>query len=181
MNDIKQYDFENVHALVVVSAKEHGKVYTLQNGELTIATYTAEHPPTHSDDEGFFMRQGAGEFYGAGYAKETDDKINLDRYIKAIAGELSDLVSEHQPEVILVLEPEHLKGQIENNLINPKHVPVLVVTYGNYVEKEPQEIADLVRSACSSTTDPADPASVAGEENAEEKRKILEVGKQVSG
>jgi hypothetical protein len=49
------------------------------------------------------------------------------------------------------------------------------------VEAEPNEILDLIRSACTDTTDPTDPASVAGEANAEEKRKILEVGKEVSG
>jgi hypothetical protein len=180
MNTSTNYDVATVQALVVVSAKEHGKVYKLENGQLQALAYTAEHPPTHSDDEGFFVR-GGGEFFSAGYAKETDDERNLERYFKAIGGELSDLLKEHKPEVVFVIEPEHLKGHITERLVNPTHIPVEVVAYGNHVESEPNEILDLIRSACTDTTDPTDPASVAGEANAEEKRKILEVGKEVSG
>jgi len=175
------YDVAAVNALVVVSAKEHGKVYKLGNGSLNILNYTEEHPPTYSDDEGFFMRGGGGEFFGVGYAKEEDDQRNLERYFKAIGGELSDLLKTHSPEVVFVIEPEHLKGHITEHLMNPTHIPVEVVAYGNHVEAEPAEILDMIKAATSSEEDPTDPASVAGEENAEEKRKILEVGKQVSG
>lgn len=175
------YDTETIKALVVVSAKEHGKVYKLENGQLQAVNYTAEHPPTYSDDEGFFFGGGDGQSGSGGYVKETDDQRNLERYFKAISGELSDLLKAHEVEVVFVLEPEHLKGHIQERLVNPEHIPVEVVAHGNYVESEPANILDLIRSATATDEDPADPASVEGEENAEEKRKILEVGKQVSG
>ena len=176
-----KYDLNSIKALVVVSAKEHGKVYRLENGNLTIATYTAEHPPTHSDNEGFFVRAGKGDFYGSGIAQEEDDEHNLTQYIKAISDELSGLVATDTPEHIFIIEPEHLKGLIQEHLKNPTHIPVTLVKYGNHVETEPEEILTLLRTAFSDETDPTDPASVAGEENAQEKRKILEVGKIVSG
>lgn len=181
MKTTTTYDLATTNALVVVSAKEHGKVYQLKDGSLTALNYTAEHPPTYSDDERFFMRSGDGAFLGAGYVKEEDDERNLERYFKAISGELSELLKEHNPSVVFVLEPEHLKGHIEQRLVNPTHIPVEVVAYGNHVESEPSEILSVIKSAVSQESDPTDPASVAGEENAEEKRKILEVGKQVSG
>jgi hypothetical protein len=182
MKTNETYDVAKVNALVVVSAKEHGKVYKLENGKLEILNYTAEHPPEYSDDEGFFMRSGGdGQMFGSGYAKETDDERNLERYFKAIGGELSDLLKAHDPAVVFLIEPEHLKGHVAERLVNPTHIPVAVVTYGNHAEAEPNEILDLINSANDQALDPSDPASVAGEENAEEKRKILEVGKEVSG
>jgi hypothetical protein len=182
MNTSTTYDIDNTHALVVVSAKEHGKVYELADGQIQALTYTAEHPPTPTDDEGFFMRSGAGgELQVAGYPKETDDERNLERYFKAIGGELTDLLKRHSPTVLFVIEPEHLKGHIAERLVNPTHIPVKVVAYGNHVETDSDEILSMIRSANSNETDPSDPASVAGEKDAEEKRKILEVGKQVSG
>jgi len=157
-------------------------VYKLADGQLEILNYTAEHPPTYSDDEGFFMRSGGdGQLYGSGYAKETDDQRNLERYFKAISGELSDLLKQHSPSVVFLIEPEHLKGHVEERLVNPTHIPVEVIAYGNQVEASPSEIHELLTKANTKTLDPTDPASVAGEANAEEKRKILEVGKQVSG
>lgn len=174
------YDITTTSALVVVSAKEQGKVYKLENGDLRALNYTAEHPPAFSDDEGFFFGGGGGQGSG-GSVKETDDQRNLERYFKAIVNELSHLLKEHTPEVVFVVEPEHLKGHIAERLINPEHVPIEAIAYGNYVESKPSEILELIRSSVCDNQDPADPASVAGEENAEEKRKILEVGKQVSG
>jgi hypothetical protein len=176
-----QYDVEQVHALVVVSAKEHGKVFQLQNGSLETLSYTTEHPPEYSDNEGFFTQSSGGQQLGSGNVRETDDEHNLNVYIKAITEELSGLVTEHKPEVVFVLEPEHLKGLIAEHLVIKNNIPVEVLAYGNYVEKEPQTILDLVRATLTQTENPADPASVAGEKDAAEKRKILEVGEKVSG
>ncbi len=162
------------NTLVAVSAKEHGKLFQIKDNQLHLLDYVAEHPPTHSDDEGFFWSSSDGENLGSGYPKETDDKRNLDRYLNAIGGELSEAVKKINPDKILVLEPEHYKGLIEENLINPDHIPVEIIEYGNFVEHSVDDIAELINEHYQEDLDPADPASVAGEENAEEKRKILE-------
>lgn len=170
------------NGLLVVSAKEHGKVYRLQDGELAIVSYTAEHPPTYSDNEGFFTRAGNGEFYGSGNVKEEDDEHNIKKYVKAISEELSAIISNENPDVVYVIEPEHLKGLIEEHVVNPKNIPIRVLKYGNHVQDQPEALIDLLHAHVGSDElDPKDPASVAGEENAEEKRKILEVGMKVSG
>ena len=75
-----------------------------------------------------------------------------------------------------IFEPEHLKGLIEEHLTTPNNVEVTLVKYGNFVESEPDEILELLNETGDEHVDPDDPASVAGEENAEEKRKILETG-----
>lgn len=164
------------NGLVVVSAKEHGKIYEIKNGELSLLDYVAEHPPQYSDNEGFFMRSGHGEQYGTGYPKEIDDARNLERYLKAIATELSELVQQYEPQRIFIIEPIHYKHKIREYLKNPSHIPTSLVTYGNYVEHSIQEIAKLLEGYKNDSFDPADPASVQDEENAEEKRKLLAVG-----
>jgi len=53
---------------------------------------------------------------------------------------------------------------------------------GNFIHETPDEIKTrIVKAMTSDDIDPADPASVEGEPNAEEKRKILEVGKNLDG
>lgn len=172
MNDIEN----KLNGLVVISAKEHGKLYALKNGELTYLDEVEEHPPTYSDNEGFFARSGNGMRYGSGSPREEDDTQNLLRYFKAISEELSETVKELRPERIYIFEPEHLKGKIEEKLINPTHIPVEVVSYGNYVDSSLEKIMSMLQKLGQNELDPTDPASVAGEENAEEKRKILETG-----
>jgi hypothetical protein len=176
-----QYDLATIKALVVVSAKEHGKVYLLEDGNLKGISYTKKPAPTHSDNEGFFTRSTGGLQMGSGNVLKINDEHNLQEYIDAIVEELSAIANEQKPDVVFVIEPEHLKGHIKANLTTSNHTPVEEIAYGNYVEKDTDMIFDLVKSALTETYDPTDPASVAGEPNAEEKRKILEVGKEVSG
>ena len=171
----------NKNGLVVVSAKERGKLFQLKNGTLSYLEYVEEHPPTYSDNEGFFARSGNGEHYGSGSPREEDDQQNLLRYFKAIAEELSAAVKEQQPEKIYIFEPEHLKGKIEEKLDNPNKIPVQVVSYGNYVDSPLEDITAMLQDHGDESLDPADPASVAGEENAEEKRKILETDQMRHG
>ncbi len=177
----KKYDIHSVRALVVVSAKEHGKIYSLKNGNLRGLSYTEEPAPTYSDNEGFFVRSKGGTQLGSGNVLETNDQHNLQQYIKAITEELSTLVDRENPEVVFVIEPEHLKGLIKENLVTAQSIPVEEIAYGNYVEKDADTVLELVRSTLSNEEDPADPSSVEGEAHAEEKRRILEIGKQVSG
>lgn len=175
---IENNELEN--CLVVVSAKEHGKIFQITDGELHIKEYVEEHPPEFSDDEGFFVRSGNGMQMGSGYAKEVDDEHNIKMYIRAISEELSAVVKHEQPKKVLVFEPEHLKGMIAEYLVNPNHIPVEVVQYGNFVQVEQKKVAEMINNhGKKDELDPSDPASVAGEENAEEKRKILEVGEML--
>lgn len=175
MNDIKHKN--ELNGLVVISAKEEGKLYSLKDGKLIHLEDVEKHPLPYSDNEGFFTRSGKNERYGAGAPLETDVEQNLLRYFKAISEELSETVKALQPEKIYIFEPEHLKGKIEERLVNPDNIPIEVVAYGNYVNSDIEDIVSLLNKSGDHTLDPSDPASVEGEENAEEKRKILEVGK----
>lgn len=177
MNKIQNQHTQN--GLVVVSAKEHGKIYLLKDGELSLLEYVAEHSPTYSDNEGFFFRSGNGRHYGSGNPRETDDEYNLNEYIKAITTELSAVVNEHAPDTIFVIEPEHLKGLIASNLQKPNNLVVSSVAFVNVVEEPIERIMSLLEAYNNDTIDPADPASVTGEENSEEKRKILETGQML--
>jgi len=171
---IENKTFEN--SLVVVSAKEHGKIYQIRDGEMKALEYVAEHPPEYSDDEGFFFRSANGNQMGSGYVKEVDDARNIERYIKAITSELTEAIKSFNPDKLFLFEPEHLKGLIEEHVTKPNKLEVSVIKYGNFVESEPEEIVKMMEASLDDSLDSDDPASVAGEENAEEKRKILETG-----
>ncbi|MFW6210226.1 MAG: hypothetical protein ACOC4E_01915 [Patescibacteria group bacterium] len=160
-------------ALVVVSAKEQGKVFTTKDGTLRIVEYVAEHPESYSDDEGFFATVNTSNRLAGGAPKEANKQHNIDRYIKLISKELSDIIKREAPKRIFLFEPEHLKGLIVTHLQNPSHIPVETVAYGNFVEQDPQVVVDRLHAHVMPARDPADPASVIGEPRGEEKRKIL--------
>jgi hypothetical protein len=166
--------FEN--SLVVVSAKEHGKIYQIRDGEMKALEYVEEHPPELGDNEGFFTRSAGGIQLGSGAPYEENEQHNIEQYIKGITSELSDAIKSFNPDTLFLFEPEHLKGLIEEHVMKPNDLAVANVRYGNFVEKPAGEILKMLQDSTDSKLDPADPASVEGEENAEEKRKILETG-----
>jgi hypothetical protein len=166
--------FEN--SLVVVSAKEHGKIYQIRDGEMKALEYVEEHPPEYSDNEGFFTRSAGGMQLGSGAPHEENEQHNIERYVKGITSELSDAIKSFNPEKVYLFEPEHLKGLVEEHVMKPNKLEVTVVQYGNFVEMQADEILQLLEESMDTELDPANPASVAGEENAQEKRKILETG-----
>lgn len=174
---IESNTIETKNALVVVSAKEHGKLYRIADGELSIYEYVEEHPPQYSDNEGFFFRSSGGKELGSGAPREEDDAQNIKRYMKAIESELRAALVAVQPERVYLFEPEHLKGLVVAHLVNPHHIPIETVAYGNFVQHSPSEIVAMLEKHLESASDPSDPQSVAGEPNAEEKRKILETGR----
>jgi len=179
MEKIHNQNNELNNSLVVVSAKEHGKIYQIRDGEMTAAEYVEEHPPEYSDNEGLFFRSAHGSMLGSGAPREVDDQRNIERYIKAVSEELSGVIKQAQPEKLFLFEPEHLKGLVEEHTVKPNDVSVRVVRYGNFVESEPKEILQMLEGFIDTEQDPADPDSVAGEKNAEEKRKILETGEML--
>lgn len=173
---------ETKKCLVVVSAKEQGIIYVSTAGRLHELEHIDKHPLSYSDNEGFFFRSGNGRRLGSGAPLEVDKQHNIKRYIKAISEELNSVIASHKPEVIFLFEPEHLKGLVAEHLVNPTHIPVRTLDYGNFVHESPHEIQDRVMAALSANIlDPADPASVDDGPNADEKRKILKVGMKVEG
>jgi len=174
---------ETKKCLVVVSAKEHGNIYVTVDGNLKHLEHVSKHPPSYSDNEGFFTRSSHGRDWGSGAPREVDKEHNIEVYIKAISEELSAVVAAEKPEVIFVFEPEHMKNFIAENLVNPNHIPVQTLDYGNFLHESTAELqARLVACLTAEVIDPALPSSVKdGEPHAEEVRKILEVGQSLEG
>ena len=96
--------------------------------------------------------------------------------MNAVEKELDLVIKEIDPTALFVTEPEHLKGKIAETVQKFTDLSVHVVSYGNYVDSSNEELQKVLEDFNKDSVDPADPASVAGEENAEEKRKILETG-----
>ena len=160
------------NGLLIISGKEHGRLFIIKNGVVKEFDHVEEHPPRFSDNEGFFIRAGNGERYGSGNPRETDDKRNLDRYKNALEKELDVVIKEVEPAALFITEPEHLKGMLEETVQKFTDLKVNVVAYGNYVKSTDEELQKLLEGFQNTSADPADPASVAGEENAEEKENI---------
>lgn len=165
------FDVESDRALVVVTAKEHGKIYELQAGTLTELSYVAEHPPRYSDNEGFFVHAGRGDFYGSGSVRETDDAANLKRYINALVDELSPFISRRHPDAVFIIEPEHLKGMVRRYVFPPRHIPIETIKYGNHVEDGKAKIKKIVLGALQKESKDRKSTQLSSEE-----RKLLAVG-----
>ena len=167
---------KKVHnSLVVVSAKEQAKIYEIAEGQMQPVAYVSEHPPEYSDDEGYFARTGNGQFYGSGSVKEEDTERNLERFTSSLTEKVDEINQDKKYNKILLLVPEHLKNIVGDALKSMSEFDVEIVGFGNYVEHNEVELLSLLEEHGHTKLDPSDPASVAGEENAEEKRKILEV------
>lgn len=179
-NKFSPNTIETKKCLVIVSAKEHGMIYVTVGGLFQHIDHVVEHPPTYSDNEGFFTRGSQGRDLGSGAPREVDKEGNIKRYIKAVSEELNHIVAKEKPEAIFIFEPEHLKGLIVEHLDNPTHIPVQALDYGNFVHEAAPKIKDrIVAALASNKPNSDDPSSVKDTEvNAEEKRKILEIGKQ---
>lgn len=175
--ELKNENIQN--GLLVISGKEHGRLFVIQNGIVEEFDHLEEHPPEYSDNEGFFIRSGDGERYGSGNPREVDDKRNLDRYLNALESEIRAVIKVVQPEALFITEPQHLKGKIEQTVSRYTNTPIHTVALGNYVESNSEKLQSLLEGFNTDNTDPANPASVSGEENAEEKRKILETGQML--
>lgn len=170
--------FTNEKALFVVTAKERGVLYLVHEGTIEKLEAVAEHPPSHSDDEGFFFGGNTGIPAG-GAPKETDDAHNFKQYLNVIVSELEAVIKERQPDRIYFFEPEHLHGAVAEAMTDSQHTPLETVATGNYVDDHPTTLLEHWQAVYENEPDPTDPASVENEANAEEKRKILETGQEL--
>ncbi len=174
-NTLPQFIAER--ALLVVSAKEQGRLYQASDGVIEEVVKVEEHPERYSDREGFFFRSGYGRHYGSGAPMEEHKQENIRAFVSAISEELNEAIKDLQPDVLYFFQPEHLKGYLENAIKNPQHIPTHAVAYGNFVDETPHALLERIKDYHDDSIDPSDPASVKDEPNAEEKRKLLEKGR----
>lgn len=135
--------FEQERALIVVSAKERGLVYVAHQGEITELAHVEEHPPSYSDDEGFFF-SGNPAHPSGGYPKEANNEHDFKQYINAIEAELSKAIAHQKPDVIYIFEPAHLAGKVKEHIKNPNHIPVHLVKTGNHLDAHPHVIIEFI-------------------------------------
>ena len=170
--------FIDQKVLLVVSAKEQGSLYVASNGEISQVVKVGEHPEAPSDREGFFFRSGFGKHYGSGGPDAGSGVEDLRTFVKSIAEELNEAIMAEKPDVLYFFQPEHLQGYLESVIKNPTHIPTHVVKLGNFHHATPIELIEFIEKYHDNSVDPSDPASVGNEPNAEEKRKLLEKGRQ---
>ena len=171
----KYPQFTEMHALIIVSAKEQGVLYTVNNGIIEKLVKVEEHGETPSDNEGFFFRSGYGKHFGSGNPEEKHDEESLRVFVKSIVSEINSAIDDLKPDVIYLFQPAHFKGYLREQIKNNTS-PVHLVKFGNFVHQTPLEIVIHIANYLDESVDPTDPSSVEGEENADEKRKLLEKG-----
>lgn len=175
-NSLPQFIGERV--LLVVSAKEHGRLYQAYDGMLEEVVNVEEHPETTSDREGFFARSGYGQRFGSGSPEEFNKQETIRTFVKSIAQELNEAMKDLHPNALYLFQPEHLKGYLEHEIKNPDHIPVHAVAYGNFVDEKPLRLLEHVAAFHNDAHDATDPSSVADGPDAEEKRRLLAVGQK---
>ncbi len=169
--------FAGHKVLLVVTAKEQGVLYTAADGQIEQVVKVEEHPEARSDNEGFFFRSGYGRHYGSGAPLEEDKEENLRTFVNSVTEELNEAVRVEQPDIIYFFHPAHLKGYLENSIKNPGKTELHVVKMGNFIHETPIQLIEHIRDYHDDTHDPSDPASVADGPNADEKRRLLSLGK----
>lgn len=175
-NTLPQFIAER--ALIVVSAKEQGRLYQVTDGVIEEVVKVEEHPEQYSDREGFFFRSGYGRHYGSGSPLEEHTQENIRQFVSSIAVELNDAIATLRPDVLYFFQPDHLKGYLTDAIINPTHIPMHTPEYGNFVDETPLELLARIQRYHDDSIDPTDPASVADGPRAEEARRLLSRGKQ---
>ncbi len=169
--------FAGHKVLLVVSAKEQGILYTATEGTVEQVVKVTDHPEARSDNEGFFFRSGYGRHYGSGAPVEEDKEEQLQSFVKSISEELNEVILAEKPDAIYMFQPEHLKGYFTDSIKHANNIPIHLVKLGNFVNATPLELIEFVRQYHDDTKDPGNPDSVENGPGAEEKRKILSVGK----
>ena len=132
-------------ALVVTSAKEHGKLYRMGGTQIEEIAYVEAHPPGYEDTPGNQVKvsaSGNGPI-AQGAAKEEDDEFNRSEYLKAICEAIDTHIREHDIKHVFMIEPEHFKGQVAEHLTHNNNLEVVTIKYGNHVLDAPEQINDI--------------------------------------
>lgn len=175
---LKGQTITNDNALIVVSAKEEGKLYELRDGALHFLQHVTEHPPAYSDNEGFFQRSGNGMTMGSGSVLEESDEHNFKQFLNTMSEAVREQTDAIKPRAVLILEPEHLKHKLAERTTQGQPASTASVLFGNFVHESPKELyarLEKVYATDGEAADPGDPDSVAGEKDEAEKRSILNV------
>lgn len=175
--------FDAQPALFAVLGKEKGILYLAYKGSIERVATVEEPAAEYSDREGFFMSSGNGMFYGAGEPYDGNEVQSRAHFIDKVVHELRRHIDEHKVHLVYLYEPEHLKNGITDVLDREtNNVTIITVAYGTFLNESPTDLLErLVKSEYYSQPDPSDPSSVKDSPNADEKRRILEIGKKVSG
>lgn len=171
--------FNDNHALMAVIAREQGVLYRLQDGTIERIVAINEPHARFSDREGFFAHGSIDRFWGAG--EPHDGAVREERavFIRQIVRELRSAIRTNRVTKVYLFEPKYLKGGISRKLASKEMISIVPVRYGNFVDTEPLELLRYIHAKEIPSKDLSDPASVHEEEGAEEKRKILSVGRQI--
>lgn len=165
--------FYNQNVLFVVMGSQRGILYFASDGTMEIIGTVEQPTPRYSDREGYFARSGHGYRYGGGSAYEENNVEQIRRFFRKAANEVYRVMRTHDIDHVYVYEPAYAKGAVTMTLKPLVDDRVELVRYGNYIHAAPTTLLGLLQQAHDVEIDPADPASVGDEENADEKRSVL--------
>lgn len=101
----KLYQFKDETALVIVAAKQEGRIYRASNGEIELLEEFRISTPKFSDNEG--MPEEAGHMENA-----TEDIIRRE-YLEHFKTFLHSLASSFKPNHVYLFAPTHTAGELE--------------------------------------------------------------------
>lgn len=166
--------FYNQNALIVVMGSQRGLLYLASDGRIDIIGTVEQPPARYTDREGYFMNSGGGFVYASGAVYEDNNIERVRRFFKKVAHEVFRVIEAHEITHTYVFEPPYAKGAVTMALRPIVARDVELVRYGNYLHAPATVLLKYIQTSAEPALDPADPESVADEENAAEKRQILE-------
>lgn len=141
--------FEDVRTLLVVTGGQKTRFYYAYEGSIAEITSIQVKTPVYSDREGFFLKSGQGQTYGAGSVYEDKKESVRTEFYNELRKLIKAMTEEVEVEEIILYAPQHLAPAIRDTL--PTHHKELLrhQLHGNYIDKKPLELLEILKKKTS--------------------------------
>jgi hypothetical protein len=132
----KLYQFKDEIAMVIVAAKQEGRIYRASNGEIELLEEFRIPKPVFSDDEGLPEEGGH---------KENDAELQLHHeYLEHFEKLFRSFAPDFKPNHIYLFAPIHMTRELEG-IIKPVFGPLPIKTINGIFTKEfPHEFLERI-------------------------------------
>lgn len=127
--------FENSKALFLVSGKQSGKIYLINNGEVKEESDFEINNPVYSDREGHFMKAGSGKDLAQGSVYEDKSEYVITKYLKLLQDKVKKTIKEESPDLIYLFAPDYLLPKIQESIPSQARKMIKETYKGNYTKE----------------------------------------------
>lgn len=139
--------FQEKKTLIVVAGGRCVRYFKAHNGTLEETGESCVEPLTYLDNEGFFLRAGGGEVYGAGSVLEPKKQEEIRRFVKTLAGEIRERFGRGDYEESVLFVPRHLSSNVCGELERGAAIPVSLTIEASVSNEHPTELLERIERA----------------------------------